>query len=62
MNNTFMDLLYENLLLLILTFSVYLSIWLIPKLVNSFLKGYLPEKGKLLAVTENFNELNHLPI
>lgn len=49
--------LYDNLFLLILTISVYVSIWLIPKLVNGFLKGYLPEKGKLLAITDNFDKL-----
>jgi hypothetical protein len=52
-----MDVLYENSFMLIITVSVYLSIWLIPKLLKGFLKGYLPEKGKMLATTENFFEL-----
>lgn len=59
MKNLIVSTLQEDFLLLFLTFCVCLSFWLIPRFVKGFLQGYLPEKGKLLATTENFQELKN---
>lgn len=47
----------DGIVLEVLVLSVFGSAWLISILVRGYLKGYLPEKGKMLATTENFDEL-----